>query len=170
MPLTETGLLAPDCWTWPEFQIQHQTMPWEATDPVMAEPQPEVDVVEPVPPLPSPQEPNAEPETAADEPDSSSSASDISACADDLEGVMADPTAVDELAWFKQGSKTHVASELTAEQQLIPYCRDIPFAQDPVKRGAGFVQGCEDQVCKRCLSRMPRGLYQALAEHNGWSN
>lgn len=107
---------------------------------------------------------SAEPvsELAAAE-DDSSSASDMSACADDL-------AAADELAWFKQGSKIHVASEITEEQQLIPYCRDAPFAQDPLKRGAGFVQGCEDNLCKRCLARMPRGLYLSLAEHNGWSN
>ena len=60
--------------------------------------------------------------------------------------------------------------EVTEEDLLVPFCRDRPFHQEPVLRGTGFVQSSAGGVCARCLARMPRGLYLALAEHNGWSH
>ena len=115
-------------------------------------------------PEPEPPEDDAESEI------SSISGSDASAEGKDVLGILADDTAAKELLWFKQGAKTHVARELTDDNFMVPYCRDSPFAQDPARRGEGFVEGGVESVCNRCLARMPRGLYLAIAEYNGWSH
>eukprot|EP00435_Cladocopium_sp_Y103_P045120 s83_g12.t2 len=145
--LTSDGLLPVDAWTWQGFQELHSQTPWSSACGA-----------------------GGEPEAApSDSEDSSSSASDQTADPDDLNGILPDTSAAMEMPWFKQGSRTHVVSETTESGRLVPYCRTSPFVQDPSKRGEGFLAGGLDSVCKRCLGRMPRGLYLSLAEHCGWS-
>ena len=122
----------------------HQRTPWDSADPELKAPdgadvpeEPAADRAVPeLTAAPSGSQPAAE--HAAE--DSSSSASDQSADGADLEGIMADPSAAEFAAWFKQGAKTHIVSERTEEGRLVPYCRDLPFAQDPHRRGEGFVR------------------------------
>ena len=172
--LTSDGLLPVDSWTWKDFQALHQQTPWAADEPALnaaitdaAEPdKPEE---EPAAVAATEPEPAGEPEAGpSDSVDTSSSASDNSAEADYLRGIWPDPTAAADLQWFKQGTRTHVVSDTTEGGRLVPYCRDAPFVQDPSRRGEGFLQGSMDSVCRRCLGRMPRGLYLSLAEHCGW--
>ena len=180
--LTADGFLPVDSWLWPAFAEAHQTVPWDTGDAIPEEvsdiEEGEVTVVEVAPgALPEAvsqdrreSSSSSEPEPLSSRDDSSSSASDVSADGDDMVGILADLSAADAMPWFKQGAKVHVTREVTEEDLLVPFCRDRPFHQEPVLRGTGFVQGSADGVCARCLARMPRGLYLALAEHNGWSH
>ena len=174
--LTPEGLLPVDSWTWKELQDLHAKMPWSSDEPALdaaitdaaADPDKPAEAVA-VASTAEP-EPAGEPEAApGDSCDGSSSASDNSADADDLVGIWPDPTAAVSLPWFKQGTRTHVVSDTTECGRLVPYCRDSPFVQDPAQRGEGFLQSSLDSMCKRCLGRMPRGLYLSLAEHCGWA-
>jgi len=101
-------------------------------------------------------------------PSTSSSASDVSAEGVDLVGIVPDSTAVDDLMWLRQGRKIHLIKEEPDGGHPIPWCRDKAFAQEPQQRGRGFTQSVDTAFCQRCLSRMPRGLYTALADYNGW--
>ena len=182
--LTAEGLLPVDSWRWPDLQALHRQTPWSAADPDLSAAI--TDAAAPAPEQPGEEQPGEEQpddqaatlEEPAGEPeaasgasgDDSSSASDISADADDLVGILPDPTAAAEIKWFRQGTKTHLVSDTSESDRLIPYCRDKPFDQDPARRGEGFVRGGLECICKRCLSRMPRGLYLSLAEHCGWSS
>ena len=98
----------------------------------------------------------------------SSSASDISAEGVDLVGVLADQTAVEDMSWLQQGKKIHLIREEAEGERPLPWCRDKPFVQEPQGRGRGFTQSVQSAFCQRCLARMPRGLYVALADYHGW--
>ena len=105
---------------------------------------------------------------SASESDSSSSASDVSADPQDLVGIVADPGTEIDLQWFQQGQKVHVVRIAPQEGPRIPWCRDTPFHQDPSRVGEGFSACLRSQMCQRCLSRMPRTMYAALAEQCSW--
>ena len=97
----------------------------------------------------------------------SSSASDISAAASDLEGIDAPADLGCEGKWFAQASRVHlVQGEL--DGRLLPFCRDAAYAQDPKQVGEGFNTLPKSALCQRCLARMPRALYKALADTCGW--
>ena len=97
----------------------------------------------------------------------SSSASDCSAMGSDLEGVLAEASAEAEARWFVQSRRAHIVSGMVENRQ-VPYCRDAPFIQDPKSQGEGFGLVGRSSFCQRCLARMPRGLYAALADKCGW--
>ena len=102
--------------------------------------------------------------------DSSSSASDVSAEPMDLVGVLPEQDTDISLQWFQQGAKVHVVRLIPDEGPKIPWCRDRPFPQDPAKVGEGFSTVLRAQLCQRCLARMPRATYAALAEQCAWSH
>ena len=160
LALNADGLLCRDSWTWPEVAALHQLFP-DKTSPVpldLAELQkPDVEVAD----LPVQADRSVSPSSAS-ATESSSSASDESAEGADLEGVLPDPTAPDEVTWLRQGRKLHLVRELTEEGRQVPWCRDTAFVQDPVARGVGFTMVNKDDMCKRCLARIPR------ADHSNW--
>ena len=171
LALTEDGMLCRDAWLWPEFTAAHKLIP-EDTSALEAEAKEAIEVAPGA--LPVEEEvpagsglPSAEQSSSSSE-DLSSSASDVSAEGDDLCGVPADEDAADDLPWFVQGKKTHLVRE-EMEGRLTPWCRDFPFVQEPQSRGRGCAGTSRASFCERCLSRMPRGLYQSLAEYNSWA-
>ena len=105
---------------------------------------------------------------SSDGEDSSSSASDVSAVAEELEGIMAEETFNSNLKWLQQGRKVHIVKAVPHEGRQVPWCRDTPFVQDPAKTGEGFDQISKSEICQRCLSRLPRAVYVALADHCSW--
>lgn len=108
-------------------------------------------------------------ESAPSSDDESSSASDHTAAGEDFLGVMAEESAAEQLIWFRQGKKVHIAAEEGEDFRRVPWCRDVPFVQDPSERGVGFFTMISpDQLCQRCRARMPRGVYLSLAEYCGW--
>ena len=185
--LTSDGLLPAHSWSWEEFASVHARVAWTNPDPDLSGQEAISDgsgAIEVAPGAlpgdsgPAPVEPPL-PEKAPVSPaaaqsgsssDSSSSASDCSVDAVDLEGILPDETAAETIPWFIQSARTHVVSEVGDDGRLTPYCRDQPFAQDPARRGEGFLKGGLNVVCQRCLGRMPRGLYLALSEHCGWDH
>ena len=179
MAMTEAGLLPRDSWMWEEVMMGHAQTPHTkgSLDEMKFEALPvEDDALLPVETEQLHLDDDLELEKAVDdevgsEPpsssDSSSSASDMTVEGGDLAGILPDPTAIAECPWIKQSSKLHILRE-ECDGASLPWCRDRPFAQDPKARGAGFVEASRSAFCQRCLSRMPRGLYCALAEHNSW--
>lgn len=171
--LSEDGLLPRDSWGWGEFASLHQEMEeLEIEQPKQTMEAPEmlanpdqIEVSEEVE-LPVVEESPASPMSSSSS--TSSSASDISAEGVDLVGILPDSTAVDDLMWLRQGRKIHLIKEEPDGGHPIPWCRDKAFAQEPQQRGRGFTQSAHTAFCQRCLSRMPRGLYTALADYNGW--
>ena len=169
--LTEDGLFPRDSWCWPEWAAMHR----ETAE--MPAPPPELELGE-EPGAPAiPEEEQVVLPEQQDEVDSldsssvsstSSSASDISAEGVDLVGVLPDQTAVEDMGWLQQGKKIHLIREEAEGERPLPWCRDKPFVQEPQGRGRGFTQSAHSAFCQRCLARMPRGLYSALADHNGW--
>ena len=93
----------------------------------------------------------------------SSSASDVSAEAEDLIGILPAESIGTELPWLK----VHLV-KCEDEGRLVPWCRDHPFQQEPSRRGEGFVNVDQDKVCQRCLARVPRAVYTAMADHCRW--
>ena len=99
--------------------------------------------------------------------DQSPSASDNSADGEDLVGVWADPSMAEAMGWFVQGRKVHLIREEHEGERPVPWCRESAFVQDPEKRGSGFTV-TQTEFCQRCLGRLPRSMYSALADHCGW--
>ena len=164
--LTEDGYLPRDSWNWGEFAAVHHEWDEPAVEPEVKTDQVEVaegalDVELPVVEA-SPTSP------ISSSSSTSSSASDITAEGLDLVGILPDESAVDDMVWLRQGRKIHLVREEPEQGHPIPWCRDKAFAQDPQQRGRGFTQSAHTAFCPRCLSRMPRGLYTALADYNGW--
>ena len=164
--LTEDGYLPRDSWNWGEFAAIHHDWDESAVEPAVVADQVEVadgalDVELPVV-AESPTSP------ISSSSSTSSSASDISAEGMDLVGILPDESAVDDMVWLRQGRKIHLVREEPEQGHPIPWCRDKAFAQEPQQRGRGFTQSAHTAFCQRCLSRMPRGLYTALADYNGW--
>ena len=170
LALTEDGFLCRDAWLWPELAAAHKLVP-EDTTAIEKELSEAIEVAPGA--LPVEEEvpagsglPTTETSSSSSE-DDSSSASDVSAEGGDLDGVMADEMAAEEILWFIQGKKTHLIRE-EMEGRPTPWCRDFPFVQEPQSRGRGCSGTNRSSFCERCLSRMPRGLYMALAEYNSW--
>ena len=167
--LTEDGLFPRDSWCWPEWATMHQEFPEHPAPPME-----EAAAEEPVAPVVPVVLPEVKADELGDSPSSpvssstSSSASDISAEGVDLVGVLADQTAVEDMSWLQQGKKIHLIREEAEGERPLPWCRDKPFVQEPQGRGRGFTQSVQSAFCQRCLARMPRGLYVALADYHGW--
>ena len=184
LALTGGGFLAPTAWTWPELC----TMNGEFGEV-------KIDVVEPVDddlalvgndvapaelPIrhtnavssseseaPDPAAVDAVVESSGGE-DSSSSASDVSAIPEELVGILAEEELNSNLKWLQQGKKVHIVKAVPHEGRQVPWCRDSPFIQDPAKTGDGFDRISKSEICQRCLARLPRAVYVALADHCGW--
>ena len=179
LALTHEGLLPRDSWSWQELAVANERFP-----PGMESVElPEVSLTpeEGAPPGPpvtdvvkeEPEADNLSPANHADgimsvsSSTTSSSASDISAAASDLEGIDAPADLGCEGKWFVQASRVHlVQGEL--DGRLLPFCRDAAYAQDPKQVGEGFNTLPKSALCQRCLARMPRALYKALADTCGW--
>ena len=86
-----------------------------------------------------------------------------------LEGALSDDDVAVSTHWMVQGAKVHIIRG-ESDGRLLPWCRDAPFSQDPRSTGEGFSLVSRQRFCQRCLARMPRGLYRALARHCGWLN
>ena len=188
--LDEQGLLIRGSWEWPEVSAMFElykgefseVQPPEESKPLQDQAEEEKDVVVlEVIPAPQVELPVEQPEVgdpaeedqleealSVAESDSSISASDLSAEGQDLLDIVTDSMDFTETPWLQQGQKIHLIRETTAEGHLVPWCRDMPFAQAPRKSGAGFDSLVHDRTCQRCLARMPRSLMAALAEHAGW--
>lgn len=169
LAMSEAGLLCRDAWTWPEVAALHQLLPEVPEKEVLDGQQGAIEVA---PGALDPVDCPALPTVSAGDgsgTDSSSSASDESADGCDLEGVLADDGAAEDMPWLVQGRKTHLIREET-DGRPVPWCRDFAYAQDPSERGRGLTVLSRDSFCQRCLGRMPRGLYLALAEHNRWAH
>ena len=106
--------------------------------------------------------------SGGEEDDSSSSASDVSAVAEELAGVVPEESFNGNMKWLQQGKKLHIVKAVPHEGRQVPWCRDSPFAQDPVRVGEGFDVVSRGDFCQRCLARLPRAIYVALAEHCSW--
>ena len=181
--LSGTGLMKFDAWTWPELcsmgdvlSIPQFEVPAEdlaAQIPVDEHP-PAVRVrhVDPVDSSDSEGVGQAQVEKVAssgsDDDDSSSSASDVSAVAEELDGVMHEESFHSNMKWIQQGKKIHIVKAVPHEGRQVPWCRDFPFAQEPARAGEGFDQVSKGEFCQRCLARLPRAIYTALAEHCAW--
>ena len=184
LALSATGFLRVDAWTWPELCTMDQeiTMPkFEVPAEELMEPVP---VEDGPPPLIQPRhvDPDSSSESMAreepgteeimssggEEDDSSSSASDVSAVADELAGVVPEESFNGNMKWLQQGKKLHIVKAVPHEGRQVPWCRDSPFAQDPVRVGEGFDVVSRGDFCQRCLARFPRAIYVALAEHCSW--
>lgn len=176
LALNEKGFLYRDSWQWAEVAALHQSCPEEMTPLAQTESLGEIEV-EPgalegveAPSDKGAEEPpkdEKEPSSSDTSTDESSSASDESADGHDLCGVLADGTAPEEFSWMRQGKKLHLVRE-EVEGRAVPWCRDFAFQQDPAERGRGFTLTPRVDFCQRCLGRVPRGLYLALAEHCQW--
>ena len=181
LAMSDKGLLVRDAWTWPEFLAVNEHF---VGDPFEIDPEEVVadedlgcievedgalDGIE-VPELPLEDCAPPSPVTSNSDDDSSSSASDVSADPMDLVGVLPEQDTDISLQWFQQGAKVHVVRLVPDEGPKIPWCRDRPFPQDPAKVGEGFSTVLRAQLCQRCLARMPRATYAALAEQCAWSH
>ena len=178
LPLSPVGLLPPNSWSWEEFAAVAATTNFEKLpddEPPADEESHGLEVAEEaVLPLQdagdgaeglcsSPITPDGDVSSL----DTSSSASDESAVGEELQGIVPPPEVTEVLQWFRQGKKAHIA-RAEDEGRLQPWCRDAAFSQDPAATGTGLFSLERDRVCQRCIGRMPRATYVALAEHCGW--
>ena len=92
----------------------------------------------------------------------------MSAAGSDMEGVIPLDVVLEETKWIQQGSKTHVVKSLDDDSRPVPWCRDFSFQQDPRRSGQGLGTTSKNHFCQRCLSRMPRAIYSAVAAQCGW--
>eukprot|EP00435_Cladocopium_sp_Y103_P060613 s808_g22.t1 len=97
----------------------------------------------------------------------SSSASDESARGSDVEGVVPLDD-MESIQWIKQGNKVHLVRCTDDATRPVLWCRDMAFVQDAKTTGFGFATSARQQFCQRCLARVPRGVYTALAAQCGW--
>ena len=190
LALSENNLLRTDAWGWEEFAALNQSgqlqafdvgdavQPSQAAETLVVVDEDALIEVEP------PQQPcevdDAEAEPAEEDDwsgsgitspsDSSPSASDHTADGEDLLAVMPEESVGMSLPWFVQGARTHIMKSTDETHQLVPWCRDRPFAQECKKRGEGFSLVAKQQICQWCLARMPRSIYAALAEHCSWQH
>ena len=167
--LTSDGLFPADSWRWHEFVDDHASIP-EAVDPPAEEPPLPLVIDEEEKPLEveSPITPVSSVVSSDESEDQSPSASDNSADGEDLVGVWADPSMAEAMGWFVQGRKVHLIREEHEGERPVPWCRESAFVQDPQKRGSGFTVTRQTEFCQRCLGRLPRSMYSALADHCGW--
>lgn len=169
LAMTEAGLLCRDSWTWAEVSALHRLIPDEVSACTGDTAEGAIEVAPgALEPVEGPALPTVSAE-AAPGSDTSSSASDETADGHDLAGVLADDGAAEDMPWIVQGKKTHLVRE-EVDGRPVPWCRDFGFPQDPSERGRGFTVSDRGSFCQRCLGRMPRGLYLALAEYNHWAH
>ena len=166
--LTADGLLPADSWRWHEFVEEHASVPEAVPAPAEEAPLPILVEEEAEPEVVPPQSPSVSISSDDAESDASPSASDESATGHDLVGVWSDPSMAEHMGWFVQGKKVHVIREEHEGERPVPWCRESAFAQDPQKRGTGFTVATQNEFCQRCLGRLPRSMYSALADHCGW--
>ena len=169
--LNADGLMPPDSWRWHDFMEDHATIP-ETVPPIQDEEPPLPLVIEDEDkPKPSSQR-SGSVSISSDEGsvDPSPSASDNSTDGHDLVGVWSDPTMAEQMEWMVQGKKVHLIREEPEGERPVPWCRERAFVQDPQKRGSGFTSATQAEFCQRCLGRLPRSMYSALADHCGWMN
>ena len=176
LAMTAEGFLCRDAWQWAEVAALHQALPEDLTPLAKTESLGDIEVAPgaldgvearaPPPPAELPVEDDSS-SSLDTSTDNSSSASDESADGQDLCGVVADDSAPEELGWLRQGKKLHIIRE-EVEGRAVPWCRDFAYQQDPAERGRGFTLTPRTDFCQRCLGRVPRGLYLALAEHCQW--
>ena len=183
------GLLSPGAWTWPELAATAATLetpqllkedfpslPEPAAEPTAGSIEVAEGALEGLEPAQPPTPPDDVASVCEDDPNASEagsvspSASDISAVGADLVGVIPPDEMVDELKWFQQGQRIHISRAEGDEGRYLPWCRETSFAQDPLRQGEGLATMQADRICQRCLSRMPRALYAAMADHCGWTH
>ena len=190
LALSENSLLRTDAWGWEEFMALNQaghlppfaigdapSCPAEGNQLVVVDDDALVDVEAENQPVKDAEAEGA-PVTDAEwsgsgftsPSDSSPSASDHSADGEDLLAVMPEESVGQSLPWFIQGARTHIVKSTDETHQMVPWCRDHPFVQECKKRGEGFSAVAKQQLCQRCLARMPRSIYAALAEHCSWQH
>ena len=170
--LNGDGLMPPDSWRWHDFMEDHANFP-ETVPPIQEEEPPLPLVIEDVEDEPKPSsQRSGSVSISSDEgsADLSPSASDNSTDGHDLVGVWSDPTMAEQMEWMVQGKKVHIIREEHEGERPVPWCREKAFVQDPQKRGSGFTSASQAEFCQRCLGRLPRSMYSALADHCGWMN
>ena len=185
LAMTDAALLPHGSWTWEEFAATNSSMTPLEFGP-LGPPPPETDQViidadsalDPTIALEDADEERALPgpadvhdsasELEATSSDTSSSASDVSGAGDELDGLPPLDLCVDSMRWIKQGTKTHIVRSKDDTHREVPWCRDVAFAQDPRQSGVGFGTCTKAIFCQRCLARLPRGAYVALADLCGW--
>ena len=174
LALTHDGLLPRDSWSWQDLAGANEAFPHvrDSLDLLAIDLTPQ-HMAEPVLPVTTEvkEEASMDNLSPSEEEDivvsvssstTSSSASDESAAASDLEGIDAPADLGCEGKW-----RVHlVQGELAG--RLLPFCRDATYAQDPKQVGEGFNTLPKSALCQRCLARMPRALYKALADTCGW--
>eukprot|EP00435_Cladocopium_sp_Y103_P032169 s3721_g8.t1 len=181
---TEAKLLPRNSWTWEEFTATNASMEPLVLGPISPPGPPTAQVVIDAestldPSFNGAEGDDDEPTEQASIHDSdsdfddatsttSSSASDVSGTGEDLEGIPPLDEVVDGMHWFRQGSKTHLVKAKDDSHRAIPWCRDVSFTQDPRATGVGFGTCTKASFCSRCLARLPRGAYTAIADLCGW--
>ena len=175
---TDQHLLPRGSWTWQELAAANDRLgpleiaPFAAPDGAIPVDHPEeLAAIEiPVDQPPAPQLPGSPEAVHSDGSSSttSTSASDVSAAGSDMEGVIPLDVVLEETKWIQQGSKTHVVKSLDDDSRPVPWCRDFSFQQDPRRSGQGLGTTSKNHFCQRCLSRMPRAIYSAVAAQCGW--
>eukprot|EP00435_Cladocopium_sp_Y103_P025477 s1719_g6.t1 len=171
LAITHDHLLPRGSWSWQELAAANDQMPPlefklpQVMDVEVADPAGLAETEAP----PQPEAPLDEGTIHDDDSSSttSSSASDESARGSDLDGVVP-LDELDNLQWIKQGSKVHVVKGLDDAGRPVPWCRDLAFAQDAKASCQGFSTSARQNFCQRCIARMPRGVYSALAAQCGW--
>ena len=173
-------LLPRGSWTWPELAAANDRLgPLEIAPIPAPEGAIEVDNPEELSSMEPPHDQsNPEQQDLPVEPEpihsdgssstTSTSASDVSAAGSDMEGVIPLDAVMEQAKWIQQGSKTHVVKSLDADSRPVPWCRDFAFQQDPKRDGQGFGTTARQLFCQRCLARMPRAVYSAVAAQCGW--
>jgi len=161
------GLLCRDAWGWEELCAMQQFALVGAFEIPVEEIVEQQEIELPI----ADQEVSVPDEIASSSDDgshtSSSSASDETAQGEDLVGILPAEAIGTEMPWFQQCRRVHLL-KFEDEGRLVPWCRDKAFLQDPIRRGEGFVNLDRDHVCQRCLARIPRATYSALADHCQW--
>ena len=167
LALNDSGLVPADSWSWQEVcatAALHNLA--EATPlPPLPNPEPDQGAIEVAPgalegveaalsDLPVAAE--GAPSEAASDTDSSMSpsASDESADGQDLVGIIPPDDAVDTLKWFLQGTKVHILRHDSEEGERLPWCRDVPYAQEPQRIGEGLATMNINQICQLWLDAL----------------
>eukprot|EP00435_Cladocopium_sp_Y103_P065745 s568_g27.t1 len=180
LAMTEVNLLARNAWTWEEFTATNATM--EPLEFGSEHPPPAplaaavIDADSALDPalMDQPSEAVEVSESFSEEEDgsstTSSSASDVTADGEDLENIPPLEETVEGMRWLRQGTKTHLVRSRDEAHRYVPWCRDSAFSQDARADGVGFATCTKATFCKRCLARLPRGAYTAIADLCGWAH
>ena len=177
LALNHDGLVTPDSWSWQEVCATSAALQLPAVADLPPNPDQEEGAIEVAPGALADIE-GKQDQAEAEESDisdddglsssTSPSASDESAVGEELVGIIPPDDIATSLPWFQQGAKVHVLRTDNLQGRRLPWCRETPFHQDPQRVGEGVATLEKEKICQRCLSRMPRSLYAALAEECGW--